>query len=271
MANATPQYRHDYNNPVSQRMHTSRTAASHAGFFLPHLRPGMSLLDCGCGSGTITVGLAETVSPGQVTGIDMSAIPIERAQAHAAEQGILNIRFEVASIYELPFPDDSFDAVFANAVVEHLQEPVEDLQEVRLVLKPGGVVGVCDMDRDGWFHAPPEPAFEKAVMIYDEEWESISGGPRVGKHLRTFLAQAGFARAEASSSTKSVGTTEALQQSVETLSLQFEDAQFVERITKRGLADRAEMEKMAADIRAWAKLPGAFSNSVWCEAVGWKE
>jgi hypothetical protein len=42
-----------------------RNAAWHAAFFLPHLQPGMSLLDCGCGSGSITVGLAEAVSPGR--------------------------------------------------------------------------------------------------------------------------------------------------------------------------------------------------------------
>ena len=61
-----------------------RTALSQAAFFLPHLRPGMSLVDCGCGPGTITVNLAEIVVPDQVVGIDIDAGAIESAQALAA-------------------------------------------------------------------------------------------------------------------------------------------------------------------------------------------
>ena len=48
-----------------------RTAAKEAGFLLSHLSAGMHLLDCGCGPGSITVGLAEAVAPGQVVGIDI--------------------------------------------------------------------------------------------------------------------------------------------------------------------------------------------------------
>jgi ubiquinone/menaquinone biosynthesis C-methylase UbiE len=50
---------------------TRRTAAREGAFFLPHLRPGMRVLDCGCGPGSITVGLAAAVAPGQAVGIDL--------------------------------------------------------------------------------------------------------------------------------------------------------------------------------------------------------
>ena len=49
--------------------HAERTADSHAAFLLPHLRPGMALLDLGCGPGSITVGLAAAVAPGPTTGM----------------------------------------------------------------------------------------------------------------------------------------------------------------------------------------------------------
>src|SRR5215467_1957963 len=83
----------------------SRTAAQWVGFFLPHLRPGMSLLDCGCGGGAITLDLAQIVAPGQVVGIDTDASQLELARTLAAERGATNVRFESASVYDLPFPD----------------------------------------------------------------------------------------------------------------------------------------------------------------------
>jgi ubiquinone/menaquinone biosynthesis C-methylase UbiE len=49
-----------------------RTVETNASFVPPHLRPGLSVLDCGCGPGSITVGLAGRVAPGQVVGIDVA-------------------------------------------------------------------------------------------------------------------------------------------------------------------------------------------------------
>ncbi len=63
-------YSHGYGANIIQRQET-RTADRDAAFLLPHLKSGMSLLDCGCGSGTITIGLAEIVGPGNVIGLDL--------------------------------------------------------------------------------------------------------------------------------------------------------------------------------------------------------
>ena len=96
-----------------------RTAESHAGFFLPQLRRGWRVLDAGCGPGTITLGLAGAVAPGQVVGIDIEDSQFGAAREEARRQR-LDIEFHKASVYALPFPEASFDAVFSHALLEHL-------------------------------------------------------------------------------------------------------------------------------------------------------
>jgi 2-polyprenyl-3-methyl-5-hydroxy-6-metoxy-1,4-benzoquinol methylase len=78
---------------IEQRRLARRVAATSAAFFLPHLRPGLRLLDCGCGPGSITFGLAEAVAPGEVVGFDVQPAQVERARALAAERGVPNVRF----------------------------------------------------------------------------------------------------------------------------------------------------------------------------------
>jgi catechol 2,3-dioxygenase-like lactoylglutathione lyase family enzyme len=69
-------YTHGHHESVL-RSHRWRTAENSAAYLLPHLRPGLSLLDVGCGPGTITVDLARRVAPGRVVGIDVSLGAIE--------------------------------------------------------------------------------------------------------------------------------------------------------------------------------------------------
>ena len=75
-------YTHGHHASVL-RSHEWRTAENSAGYLLPHLRPGLELLDVGCGPGTITVDLALRVAPGRVVGIDPAAEVVERAAANA--------------------------------------------------------------------------------------------------------------------------------------------------------------------------------------------
>lgn len=114
-------------SPGEQGRLGRRTAADRAAFFLPHLRPGMRLLDAGCGPGSITVGLVAAVAPGEVVGVDLEPRQIAAARALAHERQALGVRFAVADVYRLPFPDASFDAAFAYTVLFHLREPVRAL------------------------------------------------------------------------------------------------------------------------------------------------
>ena len=91
-------------NPAIEAWFARRTASREAAFFLPHLHPGMQILDVGCGPGSITLGLAEVVAPGKVVGIDLQPMQIEQARALAVERGVDSVRFEVAEAYRLPLP-----------------------------------------------------------------------------------------------------------------------------------------------------------------------
>src|SRR5207253_11056225 len=100
--------------PAVLRQHAPRTAEEAAAFLLPELRPGMRLLDVGCGPGSITRGLAERLAPGQVIGLDLSRETLDAARREATARGLENLRYEAASVSELPFPDASLDGAYAH-------------------------------------------------------------------------------------------------------------------------------------------------------------
>src|SRR3990170_4809786 len=123
-------YTHGHHESVV-RAHASRTAENSAAFVIPHLTPGTSVLDVGCGPGSITCDFAVLVAPGTVTGLDRSADVITHARELAADRGVENVEFVAGNIYDLDFEDDTFDLVHAHQVLQHLTDPVEALREMR--------------------------------------------------------------------------------------------------------------------------------------------
>ena len=136
-------YTHGHHESVL-RSHRWRTAENSAAYLLPHLRPGMSVLDVGCGPGSITVDLAARVAPGRVTALEVTEDALGLARAYAAERGQDNIDFVVADVHALDLPDGAFDVVHAHQVLQHLADPVRALTEMRRVCRPGGVVAARD-------------------------------------------------------------------------------------------------------------------------------
>jgi ubiquinone/menaquinone biosynthesis C-methylase UbiE len=253
----------------SQYMAATRSATKQAAFVLPHVRPGLTVLDCGCGPGSITVGLAEIVAPGRVTGIDTDAAQIERARAEVAARGASAIEFQTASVYALPFPEASFDVVFSHALLEHLAEPLLALKEMQRVVKPGGVIGVRTRDWEGLLLAPTNPLLQQSITLWERLSQHNGGNPRVGKHLRGLLHHAGFARAEVSASYDYHATPETTDQWSTFWSAEVRGKMGGLWVTL-GWTDQAEVEAMAAAWTTWAQQPDAFLARAFCEAVAWR-
>ena len=118
---ATSSYTMGYSEEFLQLL-DRRSAKTHASYLLPHLEPGMRVLDFGCGPGTISVGLAMAVDPGELHGIDMEESQIGLARAAAEAGGHANATFHVGDVTDLPFEDGYFDAAHCHAVLMHVPD-----------------------------------------------------------------------------------------------------------------------------------------------------
>ena len=186
----TATYTPGYSAPILNFME-QRTADTHAGFFLPQLMPGWQVLDAGCGPGTITLGLARKVAPGIVTGIDVEDSQFAKSSEQARRDG-LPVEFRKASVYELPFRDHCFDAVFSHALLEHLADPIAALRELRRVLKAGALIGIRAGDMGGILVDAESEGPAQGLATYLANREKNSGDIQVGRKLGRLLRKAGF-------------------------------------------------------------------------------
>ncbi len=244
----------------------ARSASRQAGFLLPYLRTGLRVLDCGCGPGTITVGLAEIVAPGQVEGIDLDPGQIDRARAHALERGVSNVSFQPATLYELPFPADSFDVVFANTVIQHLREPLRALREIRRVLVPGGVVGLRDEDSGATLIEPFRPDVQLWQALYLKVWTFNGGDPFIGRKHRRLLNEAGFVQTRTSSSAEAHDSAEVASILVE----HHRAPTFSSVVLEQGWSTSSELEAMYDGVLDWGNRDDTFLSLTYREAIGAK-
>ena len=105
-----------------QQLLRRRSADTHAAYLLSHLSPGMRLLDFGCGPGTISMGLARAVEPGELHGVDVEESQIDMARSAARAGGHANASFHVGDVTALPFEDNYFDAAHCHAVLMHVPD-----------------------------------------------------------------------------------------------------------------------------------------------------
>lgn len=244
-----------------------RTSDREAQFVLPHLRPGMELLDCGCGPGAITVGLAQYVAPARVVGIDISVDQFHIGKAAAAERGVTNVSFRQADLTQLPFDDASFDVVFAHGVLYHLSDVQAALREMRRVLRPAGLIAIRDVDEAGSLMAPQTPTLVRAHEAVLEGWIRNGSDPFFGRRHRSVLRGAGFEPLSFAASYDNYVTpaeTRGLGTFTARLLCQ---PQMAKPLVDSGWATAQELGELAAAFEEWGHLPDAFYARARCETV----
>ncbi|MEU3920989.1 methyltransferase domain-containing protein [Streptomyces sp. NPDC029004] len=197
MSKETAVYTHGHHESVL-RSHRWRTAANSAAYLIGELRPGMDVLDVGCGPGTITADLAHLVAPGRVTAVDAAEDVLVQARETAAGRGLDSVRFEVADVHALDHPDDSFDVVHAHQVLQHVGDPVQALREMRRVCRPGGIVAARDSDYGAFTWFPSLPALDDWQRLYRRVARANGGEPDAGRRLLSWARAAGFTDINAS-------------------------------------------------------------------------
>ncbi len=249
-------YTHGHHESVL-RSHTWRTAENSAGYLLPHLRAGQSLLDVGSGPGTITADLALLVAPGDVVGIDASPEVVAQATAGVADLGLENLRFEVGDLFALDFADGSFDVIHLHQVLQHLADPVDALVALRRVLAGDGVLAARDSDYHAFSWAPADPMLDRWLELYLEVTARNGHDARIGPKLKGVALSAGFNDVEVSSSTWTYADPDARVWWGGLWADRVRLSRFGEQAISYGLSSADELEEIAAAFLRWAEAPDA--------------
>lgn len=247
-------YTHGHHESVL-RSHRWRTAENSAGYLLSHLRPGMSVLDVGCGPGTITVDIAARVAPGRITAVEPTETVLNFARAEARAHALTNVAFRTSDVHALEFPDDTFDVVHAHQVLQHVADPVQALREMGRVCVPGGLVAARDADYAGFIWFPRLPELDRWLDLYQQAARANGGEPDAGRRLLSWARAAGFDDITPSGTIWCFATPEDRKWWGETWAERVLRSDLVHGWVDAGAATVAELHEIAAAWQAWVAAP----------------
>jgi ubiquinone/menaquinone biosynthesis C-methylase UbiE len=251
-------YSHGHHSSVVQS-HARRTAQNSAAFLLPYIKSNHTILDIGCGPGSITVDFAALVPDGKVIGGDAVSDVLQQATTLAESRKQTNISFETIDANNLPYSDDSFDIVFCHQLLQHVKDPIGVLKEMRRVAKPGGIVAARDADYRTFAWYPEPPALDKWGRVYQDVAKANGGEPNAGRYLHIWARKAGFKPEEVHFTWNSW-----LFQGEQAVSWGDSWCQrtlhsaFPDTAKKHDLATQADLEEISKAWKDWGREDGAF-------------
>lgn len=239
-------YTHGHHESVL-RAHRWRTVENSAAYLIRHLRPGLTLLDIGCGPGTITADFASRLAPGRVLGIDTSADVIA-----AARRDYPDVAFATGDVYQLGDGDGSWDIVHAHQLLQHVSDPVGALKAMRSAVRPGGLVAARDSDYASFTWHPADERLTRWLALYRAIARANGGEPDAGRHLLSWAQQAGFTQIAPSASVWCFATPEDRAWWGGLWADRITTSSIAHQAIREGWATADELASIADGWRAWS-------------------
>lgn len=280
---STPDYAHGHHSSVLAS-HATRSTANSCAYFLDRLSPGMTVLDIGCGPGSISLDLARIVGPtGRVVGIDFSSDAISHARetlAAAPDSADLNVEFYAGDVYALAenlelsrvFDDANFDVVHAHQVLQHVPDPVELLRLMGSWCSNSGFIAARDADYSAmtWFPVVNSEESETGRGGM-EDWRATyidtaidaGGDPDAGRKLKSWGLAAHLDVVSSTSSNWTYSTAEETSWWGNSQADRVRNSQFAVKARALGKTDE-EIENIAQSWEKW----GASADAWFCMMHG---
>ena len=254
------------------RILSSRSVATWCGYLAERLRPGVRVLDVGCGPGSISAGLAEAVAPGgELYGIDIEPSQVELAARAAGKRKLGNAEFSVADVRELPFADGFFDLVHCSDVLTFIPDAVPALKEMRRVLKSGGVLGCREIIMDSFLiHPDPTGILTRGYGVFADILEADGGHPQMGKDLVGHLERAGYTDIQMSAAFEVFSGPERLKLMYDLGEQWYFTSGVQVPATQYGAASDCMLDEMRQARDRWYQSTGAMAAFAYGEAVAVK-
>jgi SAM-dependent methyltransferase len=156
------------------------------------MRPGMRVLDLGCGAGDVTFAAADLVGPeGSVVGVDRSPDALARARLRAGQRGEAQVQFVEGDVHD-PAPGGPFDAIIARLLLMYIPDPAAVLRRQAAALRSGGLVVPIEFDIPTARALPASPLVSQTVAWLAEAFAKGGIQPSLGTRLWAILREAGL-------------------------------------------------------------------------------
>lgn len=185
-------YVHGYSDRETQRLYEQAEILEDILHCDTAYSPGTRVLEAGCGVGAQTRLLRKRSPQAIFTCIDISPDSLARAALLKDTPGFEHVTFQQADIHRLQFADAAFDHIFVCFVLEHLDDPVAALTELKRVLRPGGTLTVIEGDHGSCFWHPETPDSRAAWAALIAAQQAHGHDPLIGRRLTPLLTAAGF-------------------------------------------------------------------------------
>ncbi len=266
---ATPDYTMGFSEEAlaSPMRHS---AESDAAYMLPYLRPGLRVLDFGCGPGSISVGLAKYIDTGELHGVDMEESQIEIARSVARAIGRRNAIFHVGDVTDLPFEDGFFDIAHGHDILMHVPDTRALLTEIKRVLKPGGIISCREIICGSSFAHPDFDVVRRLWEMFEDLLAANDAHPQMGKDMKTHILEAGFTNIRVSASFNTYNSPE----EIHFVRYRAFEWLLLSEVTAAAIKYGAWTEELSTQARAiadkWIEHPGAFAATAYGEAIAVK-